>query len=113
EDGEARLAGAARVRPAGWVLAVGMSSADVLSATRRRALAVGGAALALTILALAVAGRIATRQSEALGRLRQAMARLESGDLPADLPLTVGGEAGVLTESFNRTVSWLRGKPRA
>ncbi len=112
EDGEARLTGAARVRPAGWILAVGMPAADVLSATRQRALAVGGAALALTILAVAVAGRIATRQAEALARLRLAMSRLASGDLPASLPLTVSGEAGALTESFNRTVSWLRGKLR-
>ncbi|HSD28815.1 MAG TPA: ATP-binding protein, partial [Vicinamibacteria bacterium] len=56
--------------------------------------------------------RLAGRQVEGFGRLRQAMGRLESGDLPAALPVTAGGEAGALTASFNRMLSWLRGKLR-
>jgi signal transduction histidine kinase len=38
------------------------------------------------------------------------MGRLETGDLPATVPVAVGGEAGALTDSFNRMLNWLRGK---
>jgi signal transduction histidine kinase len=55
---------------------------------------------------------MAGRQIEGFGRLRQAMSRLEAGDLPATLAVTAGGEAGALTHSFNRMLSWLRGKLR-
>jgi signal transduction histidine kinase len=55
---------------------------------------------------------MAGRQTEGFSRLRQAMGRLEAGDLPATLQVTVGGEAGALTHSFNRMLSWLRGKLR-
>jgi signal transduction histidine kinase len=51
-------------------------------------------------------------QAEGFERLGQAMGRLETGDLPATVPVTVGGEAGALTDSFNRMLSWLRGKLR-
>jgi signal transduction histidine kinase len=112
EDGESRIGGAVRVRPQGWTVVVGVPSAEVTRETRGHLLAVGGGALVLTVVALLVAVRLATRQVEGFGRLRQAMGRLEAGDLPATLPLAVGGEAGALTESFNRVLSWLRGKLR-
>jgi signal transduction histidine kinase len=112
EDGESRITGAVRIRPQGWTLAVGMPSAEVARDTRNHLLFVGGAALALTALAALVGARLGGRQVEGFGRLRQAMARLESGDLPATLPVTVGGEAGALMDSFNRMLSWLRGKLR-
>ena len=112
EDGESRIAGAVRVRPQGWSLVVGVPSAEVTRETRGQLLFVGAAALALTALTVFVGTRIAGRQVEGFSRLRQAMGRLEAGDLPATLPVTVGGEAGTLTESFNRMLSWLRGKLR-
>jgi signal transduction histidine kinase len=112
EDGESRIAGAARVQPHGWTLVVGVPAAEVTRETRGQLLIVGGAALALTALAVLAGVRLSGRQVEGFGRLRQAMGRLESGDLPATLPVTVGGEAGALTDSFNRMLSWLRGKLR-
>jgi signal transduction histidine kinase/HAMP domain-containing protein len=112
EDGESRLAGAVRIRPQNWTLVVGVPSAEVTRESRSRLLLVGGGALALTALAILAGVRVAGRQAEGFGRLRQAMGRLESGDLPATLPVTVGGEAGALTDSFNRMLGWLRGKLR-
>lgn len=112
EDGEVRLAGVGRVRPVNWSLAVGLPAAEVLRETRTFAVLVGAAALGVTALALILAVRLAARQAEGLGRLRQAMGRLQTGDLPASLPVTVGGEAGALTEHFNRMLVWLRGKLR-
>ena len=112
EDGESRIAGAVRIRPQGWTLVVGVPSAEVTRETRTQLLLVGGGGLALTALAILAGVRLAGRQAEGFGRLRQAMGRLETGDLPATLPVTVGGEAGALTDSFNRMLSWLRGKLR-
>lgn len=112
EDGESRIAGAVRIHPQGWTLVVGVPSAEVTRESRNQTLLVGGGALLVTALAIFAGVRIAGRQAEGFGRLRQAMGRLESGDLPATLPVTVGGEAGALTESFNRMLSWLRGKLR-
>ncbi|HEY7138865.1 MAG TPA: ATP-binding protein [Methylomirabilota bacterium] len=112
EDGESRIAGAVRIRPQGWSLVVGVPSAEVARETRSHLLVVGGAALALTALSVLAAIRLAGRQGEGFWRLRQAMGRLETGDLPAILPVTVGGEAGALTDSFNRMLTWLRGKLR-
>jgi signal transduction histidine kinase len=112
EDGESRIAGAVKVRPQGWTLVVGIPSAEVTRETRNQLLMVGGAAMVATAIALLISSRLGTRQVEGFGRLRQAMTRLESGDLPATLPVTVGGEAGALTDSFNRMLSWLRGKLR-
>jgi signal transduction histidine kinase len=112
EDGETRIAGAVRTRPTGWSLVVGQPSAQVMRDTRNHVLLVGGAGLLLTALALFAAVRMAGRQIEGFGRLRQAMGRLETGDLPATLAVTVGGEAGALTHSFNRMLTWLRGKLR-
>ncbi len=112
EDGESRIAGAVKVRPQDWTLVVGIPSGEVTRETRTQFLLVGGAALVVTALGLLASARLAARQVEGFGRLRQAMTRLETGDLPATLPVTVGGEAGTLTESFNRMLSWLRGKIR-
>jgi signal transduction histidine kinase/HAMP domain-containing protein len=112
EDGQSRITGAIRIRPHGWTLAVGVPAAEVTREMRGHLLVVGGAALALTALAIVAAMRMAGRQVEGFGRLRQAMARLEAGDLPATLPVTAGGEAGALTDSFNRMLTWLRGKIR-
>jgi signal transduction histidine kinase/HAMP domain-containing protein len=112
EDGVSRVAAAVRIRPMGWTLVAGMPTAEIMRDTRNHLLVVGGAALALTALALFAAVRMAGRQIEGFGRLRQAMGRLEGGDLPATLAVTVGGEAGALTHSFNRMLGWLRGKLR-
>ncbi len=112
EDGVSRVAAAVRIHPMGWTLVAGMPTAEIMRDTRNHLLLVGGGALALTALALVAAVRMAGRQIEGFGRLRQAMGRLEGGDLPATLGVTVGGEAGALTHSFNRMLSWLRGKLR-
>jgi signal transduction histidine kinase len=110
EDGQTRISGAVRVRPLGWTVTVGLPAAEVMRDTRNHLLLVGGAVLAVTVLALLAAVRLAGRQIEGFGRLRQAMGRLETGDLPATVPVAVGGEAGALTDSFNRMLNWLRGK---
>jgi signal transduction histidine kinase len=112
EDGISRTSGAVRIRPMGWTLVAGMPTAALMRDTRNQLLLVGCTGLALTALALLAAVRMAGRQTEGFSRLRQAMGRLEAGDLPATLQVTVGGEAGALTHSFNRMLSWLRGKLR-
>src|SRR5262249_10660634 len=112
QDGEAGIAGAVRIRPQGWSLVVGVPSGEVTRETRNQLLFVAGAALAVTALAVLIGARIGGSQVEAFARLRSSMGRLESGDLPAALPVTVGGEAGALMESFNRMLSWLSGKRR-
>lgn len=112
EDGERRLVGAAPIRAVGWVVAVGLPSAQVLAATRT-ALAqvvVGGAIVALLGFGLAIT--FSRRAATGMDRLRAAMHRLEAGDIPASVPLSIGGEIGALTESFNRVVNWLRNKLR-
>ena len=112
EDGQSRISGVVRVRPLNWAVTVGLPSAEVMRETRNHLLLVGGGALAATAFALAASVRLAGRQIEGFGRVRQAMGRLETGDLPATLPVAVGGEAGALTDSFNRMLNWLRGKIR-
>lgn len=111
-DGEHRLAAAAAIRPVGWMLVAGVPSGQVLSAARRQLMVVTGAGLVVTVLAVLAAVAVSRRHAQGVARLRGAMGRLEAGDLPATLPVTVGGEIGALTESFNRTLGWLRGKLR-
>lgn len=111
-DEERRLAGSAPVRAVGWVVVVGVPTAQVLAETRTAlALVVAGAAL-VTLLALALAVTLSRSTAAGMDRLGAAMRRLEAGDMPASLPVTVGGEVGALTESFNRVVNWLRNKLR-
>jgi signal transduction histidine kinase len=112
EDGTARVTGAVRIRPMNWTLVAGTPTAEVMRDTRNHLLLVGGAGLVVAVLGVFAAVRMAGRQLEGFGRLRQAMARLEAGDLPATLTVSVGGEAGALTHSFNRMLNWLRGKLR-
>lgn len=108
EDGVRRLVGAAVIRPAGWVVAMGHPVTRVrTNAWTPLVLAVSGAVAALG-LALVLALPVVRRTSDGLDRLRTAMRRLEVGDIPANLPVTVGGEVGALTEGFNRLLSWLR-----
>jgi signal transduction histidine kinase len=52
------------------------------------------------------------RTAAGLAQLGSAMSRVESGDLPAALPMAVGGEVGALTQSFNRMLSRLHRKIR-
>jgi len=111
-DSEMRLGGTAPIRPVGWVLAVGHPSAQVLADARSLLAQVTGGVVAIAVLSLALALAMARRTAAGMGRLRAAMSRLETGDLPATIPLTVSGEVGALTESFNRVVGWLRNKQR-
>ena len=111
-DGERRLSGTAPVRPVGWTVAVGLPSALVLAETRSLATQVTAGAAAVTLLALALALLISGRTARGMHRLRAAMSRLEAGDVPASVPITVGGEVGALTDGFNRVVGWLRNKLR-
>ncbi len=111
-DGEMRLGGTAPIRPVGWVLAVGHPSAQVLADARSLLAQVAGGVAVIAVLSLALALAMARRTAAGMGRLRAAMSRLETGDLPTTIPLTAGGEVGALTESFNRVVGWLRNKQR-
>ncbi|MBI4013552.1 MAG: GAF domain-containing protein [Candidatus Rokubacteria bacterium] len=111
-DGETRLAGVASIRPVGWTVAVGLPSAMVLAETRTLATQVAAGAAAVTLLALALALLVSGRTARGMERLRAAMSRLEAGDIPASVPITVGGEIGALTDGFNRVVGWLRNKLR-
>jgi signal transduction histidine kinase/HAMP domain-containing protein len=111
-DAETRLGGTASIRPVGWVVAVGSPSAQVLADARTLLAQVAAGGAAITLLSLALALSTARKTVAGLGRLRLAMSRLETGDLPTSVPITVGGELGALTESFNRAVAWLRNKQR-
>lgn len=109
-DGERRLAGAIPIHSLNWTLAVGLPSAQVLAETRNLLMQVGGGAAVVTVLSLALVLSLARRTSRGMERLSAAMHRLETGDIPASVPVTVGGELGAVTEGFNRTLGWLRGK---
>ena len=111
-DGEIRLAGVTPVRGFGWTVAVGLPSAVVLAETRSLATQVAAGAGAVTVLALVLATALGGRVSRGMDRLRAAMNRLESGDIPASVPVSVGGDVGALTEGFNRVITWLRAKLR-
>ncbi|MGH7321068.1 MAG: ATP-binding protein, partial [Candidatus Rokuibacteriota bacterium] len=110
EDGEPRIIGGTAVRPIGWVLAVGLPSAQVLADVRGLVAQVGGAAAAAALLSLVLALWVAHRTAHGMARLRAAMARLEGGDIPTNVAVTIGGEVGALTEGFNRTLGWLRSR---
>jgi signal transduction histidine kinase len=112
DDSERRLAGSAQVKPVGWMVAVGLPSAQVLADTGALFAKVAGGGVAVAVLSLALALMIGGRASSGMARLRAAMGRLEAGDLPATVPVTAGGEVGALTEGFNHVVSWLRSKLR-
>lgn len=112
EDHELRLTGAAAVRAAGWVVAVGLPSAQVLAESRRRLGIVAALAVLVAGAGLTAAVLIARRQAQGMERLRAAMRRLEAGDLPASVPVTVGGDLGALSEGLNRMLGWLRAKLR-
>jgi signal transduction histidine kinase/HAMP domain-containing protein len=111
-DGETRLGGTAPIRPVGWVLAVGHPSAQVLADARTLLAQVAGGVAVIAVVSVALALAMARRTVAGMARLRAAMSRLETGDLPTSVPHTVGGEVGALTESFNRVVAWLRNKQR-
>jgi len=112
EDGESRLVAAVAVRPVGWVLAVGLPSAHVLADTRGRLGWIAGAAAVVALLGLASTLVIARRHASGMARLRAAMRRLEAGDMPATVPVTVGGDVGALTEGFNHMLGWLHRRVR-
>jgi signal transduction histidine kinase/HAMP domain-containing protein len=112
EDGDPRLVGAAAISPVGWSLLVGSRPTDVLTGARTRLASIGVLALALVGGGLTTAVVVARRQARGMDRLRSAMRRLEGGDIPASVPVTVGGEVGALTEGFNRMLNWLHGKLR-
>jgi signal transduction histidine kinase/HAMP domain-containing protein len=111
-DGETRLGGTSSIRPVGWVLAVGHPSAQVLADARILLAQVAAGVAVITIVSLFLALSIAKKTAAGMVRLRSAMSRLETGDLPMTVPVTVGGDVGALTESFNRVVGWLRNKHR-
>ncbi|HSF03759.1 MAG TPA: ATP-binding protein, partial [Solirubrobacterales bacterium] len=110
EDQERRLAGAAAVRPLGFIVIVGFSSAQALADVKALITQVGGSAAVAAILGLALAAWLGRRTASGMARLRAAMGRLEGGDIPASVPLTIGGEVGHLTDGFNRMLVWLRSR---
>jgi len=110
EDGERRLAGAAAVRPLAWVVVVGLPSVQTLADVRTLIAQVGGSAAVAALLGLVLALWLGRRTAHGMARLRAAMGRLETGDIPANLPVTIGGEVGQLTEGFNRMIAWLRSR---
>jgi len=110
EDRERRLAGGAPVRPLGWVVALGLPATQVLADVRTLVMQVASGAAAVALVSIVLALAMARRTAAGMARLRAAMARLETGDIPTNLPVTVGGEVGTLTEGFNRTLGWLRSR---
>ncbi|PYM63485.1 MAG: hypothetical protein DMD79_08565 [Candidatus Rokuibacteriota bacterium] len=112
EDGDRRLVGAAPVNPMGWLLVVGLGSAQVLGEARRHLVVLGGVALLVGASGVVAALVVGRRTTAGLAQLGSAMSRVEAGDLPAALPVAVGGEAGALTESFNRMLTRLHRRIR-
>jgi len=112
DDGERRLAAVAAIRPVGWLVAVGLPSAQILTEGRTVLARVVGAGAAVAVLSLALALLIGRRAASGMDRLRAAMSRLEGGDIPTSVPVTAGGEVGALIEAFNRVLGWLRNKVR-
>jgi signal transduction histidine kinase len=112
EDGERRLAGAVPLRPVPWTVAVGLPSAQVLADSQKLVAQVAGGGAAVAILALALAMWMGGKTARGVDNVRAALARLERGDVPTNVPVTVGGEVGALTESLNHVLGWLRNKFR-
>jgi signal transduction histidine kinase len=112
EDGERRLVGAVPVRPMGWLLVAGVPATRVVMDARRQILVLAGMGVVIAVVGVAGSLVIGRRVAAGLERLRSAMTRVEAGDLPAALSLTVGGEVGALTDSFNRMLTRLRRKMR-
>ncbi len=108
EDGVRRRVGAAMIRPAGWIVLVGRPTTTIRLDTGKLfvQVAAGGAIAGLVALTLALP--VVSRLAGGLARLRAAMDRLQGGEIPANVPVTIGGELGALTEGFNRVLSRLR-----
>jgi adenylate cyclase len=89
----------------------------VLAAVVLREPSVSTERLALTVLAMALAALVfgvvamklvARSLAEPLRSVRDALARVEQGDLSADVAVDDGSEVGVLQAGFNRMVAGLR-----
>lgn len=106
-EGEKRPAGAAPVRSVAWTVAVGLpdppSAYGIL-------LQIAAATAVVALLAIVLVFSVSNRTIKAMDRLRTAMVRLETGDVPASIPVAVGGEVGALTEGFNRMLGWLHSR---
>lgn len=94
-------------------LEIGMSNGFLLAAQRAlliRSVLIAGAAVALSILLLALAGRWLTRHLQALRQTTRAWAR---GDLDAQAVVAGDDEIGRLAQDFNRMAAALRARVEA
>ena len=73
------------------------------------ALGLGGVALLVGLLATVLASRAA---SDPIVSVRDAIARVEQGDLDVEVPIYDGSEVGLLQAGFNRMVDGLRERER-
>jgi len=73
------------------------------------ALGLGGVALVVGLFAVVLAARAA---SDPIVSVRDAIARVEQGDLDVEVPIYDGSEVGLLQAGFNRMVEGLRERER-
>ncbi|HMG18095.1 MAG TPA: diguanylate cyclase [Gemmatimonadales bacterium] len=104
-----RVVGSVRIVPAlNWMVVSEIPSAEAFRQVAR----LRNITLGIVTLLLAVVGALAYLLSmlivRPLTRLTQAAAKVAKGDLDVDLPVTMGGEVGDLTEVFNDMVARLR-----
>ena len=88
------------------VLAVGHWSADRVAASL---LIVTGIGLALGFVAMRIAGRSVVEPIEVV---REALRRVQRGDLSAEIPVYDGSEVGLLQAGFNQMTAGLRDRER-
>jgi HAMP domain-containing protein len=107
-SGERWYVGVAPIRPTGWTVAASRTTGGVGPTVVRlltRALAGAAAALGLGI----VLGLLLIRRPvQALRRIGAGFRRLAADDIPSNVPITTSGEVGALSDTFNRTLAWLR-----
>ncbi|MGH7320271.1 MAG: GAF domain-containing protein [Candidatus Rokuibacteriota bacterium] len=108
EDGVRRRVGAAMIRPSGWIVLVGRPTTAIRIEAGKLFVQVGAGGAIAVLVALTLALPVVSRLAGGLARLRAAMDRLEGGEIPANVPVTIGGELGALTDGFNRALGRLR-----
>jgi PAS domain S-box-containing protein len=100
-DGVTRLSGFTKLHQMPWLVYVGIPSDAALADSRAHVLRLMLLTIAVSVLAIGVAGWIARGIARPLGRLARDAAELASGNLSHRSMVAAHGEVGRLAASFN------------
>jgi methyl-accepting chemotaxis protein len=108
ERGDWRYVGVVPVRAAGWTVAAARPTGGIGAGLfRLMTWALAGAAVALA-LGIALGLLLIRRPAAALRQIGAGLRRLAADDIPSNVSVTTHGEVGALSDTFNRTLDWLR-----